>query len=695
MKIDFQQGIITYPISNGQQVFLAKIGDYVSLQTANGRTDITFAHGTENYLLTEASDVNNAWGPLLPNTDYWLYWNLDLLTAVRTFGFTTVAPVYGPTQPTAVNGLHWFDTVNHKMFLYQTGGWREVVRLFAAKVNNAIFTGLGEGITGQPFAGSQVRLVNFGLTAGRIIVDETGTPIRRTNNLFFTSEDEFFINGSPVNTIRLEANIVNATAKENIARYQVVKYTSFGHIHLATYNDIQTTMLAMSMEDILLEHTGTLCVQGVITNPEWNWQTVGASLWVNGYGLLSETNPFVVDPITHPEGKVPVARVLTQTSIFFDQGLGGKGDKGDNAVATPFASATVFGITKLSVDPAVTTNPIAVGINDPILTPYTHPATHPATMITTDTYGILTGLNAQTQLHQLADRTLDSLVPTPTLNDYLKWNGTNWVNSAITFPFIPTTLDSLSDVIVPTPTLNDYLKWNGTNWVNSVLTIPPSGVTSVDVVGGTTGLTTSGGPVISSGTITFAGTLNIANGGTGQTTANAAFNALAPSQATNIGKYLTTNGTNTSWGTLSGGGVTISDDTTTNSTFYPTFINAITGSMTIATVSSTKLTYNPFSGTMFATNFHSTSDENLKTDINTINDGLSVVRHLTGVGFKWKDTNIKSFGVIAQQVEKVIPEIVLTSTLDGSKSVEYDAITAFLIEAIKELADRLEILENK
>jgi hypothetical protein len=53
-------------------------------------------------------------------------------------------------------------------------------------------------------------------------------------------------------------------------------------------------------------------------------------------------------------------------------------------------------------------------------------------------------------------------------------------------------------------------------------------VTSVDVSGGTTGLTFSGGPVTASGTITMAGTLGIGNGGTGQTTAGAAFDALAP-----------------------------------------------------------------------------------------------------------------------------------------------------------------------
>lgn len=61
--------------------------------------------------------------------------------------------------------------------------------------------------------------------------------------------------------------------------------------------------------------------------------------------------------------------------------------------------------------------------------------------------------------------------------------------------------------------------------------IPAGGsgtVTSIDVSGGTTGLTTSGGPVTTSGTITLAGTLAIANGGTGQTTKGPAFNALSP-----------------------------------------------------------------------------------------------------------------------------------------------------------------------
>lgn len=75
-------------------------------------------------------------------------------------------------------------------------------------------------------------------------------------------------------------------------------------------------------------------------------------------------------------------------------------------------------------------------------------------------------------------------------------------------------------------------------------------VTSVDVSGGSTGLTTSGGPVTGSGTITLGGTLAIANGGTGETSASAAINALVPAQTGNSGKFLSTNGTAVSWETV-------------------------------------------------------------------------------------------------------------------------------------------------
>jgi len=81
-------------------------------------------------------------------------------------------------------------------------------------------------------------------------------------------------------------------------------------------------------------------------------------------------------------------------------------------------------------------------------------------------------------------------------------------------------------------------------------------VTSVSVSGGTTGLTSSGGPVTGSGTITLGGTLAIANGGTGQTTQTGAATAILPSQTGQSGNFLTTNGSTVSWASIPAAGVT-------------------------------------------------------------------------------------------------------------------------------------------
>jgi hypothetical protein len=80
-------------------------------------------------------------------------------------------------------------------------------------------------------------------------------------------------------------------------------------------------------------------------------------------------------------------------------------------------------------------------------------------------------------------------------------------------------------------------------------------VTSVDVSGGTTGLTTSGGPVTTSGTVTLAGTLAVANGGTAATTAAGARTSILPSYAGNAGKVLAVNTGATDVEYIAAGGV--------------------------------------------------------------------------------------------------------------------------------------------
>jgi hypothetical protein len=79
---------------------------------------------------------------------------------------------------------------------------------------------------------------------------------------------------------------------------------------------------------------------------------------------------------------------------------------------------------------------------------------------------------------------------------------------------------------------------------------PLGTVTSVALSGASTGLTFSGSPITSNGTITLGGTLSVSNGGTGGTTASTALSNLLPTQSGNTGKFLTTNGSVASWGTV-------------------------------------------------------------------------------------------------------------------------------------------------
>lgn len=83
----------------------------------------------------------------------------------------------------------------------------------------------------------------------------------------------------------------------------------------------------------------------------------------------------------------------------------------------------------------------------------------------------------------------------------------------------------------------------------------------------------------------------------------------------------------------------------------------------------------------------STSDIRLKENIETLETCLEKVLQLRGVSFTWKtDPEMGTrIGFIAQEFEKVIPELVFTNEVDGYKGINYAEVNAVLVEAIKEL----------
>jgi len=87
------------------------------------------------------------------------------------------------------------------------------------------------------------------------------------------------------------------------------------------------------------------------------------------------------------------------------------------------------------------------------------------------------------------------------------------------------------------------------------------------------------------------------------------------------------------------------------------------------------------------------SDESLKKDVSTIEGALDKTKALRGVEFTRIADDSKSIGVIAQELEKVLPELVKTGD-DGIKSVNYAQITGLLIEAVKELSAKVDELSK-
>lgn len=113
-------------------------------------------------------------------------------------------------------------------------------------------------------------------------------------------------------------------------------------------------------------------------------------------------------------------------------------------------------------------------------------------------------------------------------------------------------------------------------------------------------------------------------------------------------------------------------------------------------------TYNGVEITNEATD--STSDVNLKRDITPINDSLSKILKLNPVSFKWKEEQVPSYfvkreteiGLIAQEVEEVIPEVIGEFSLNGDeyKKISYGKLTSVLIGAIQEQQEQINLLRE-
>ena len=151
--------------------------------------------------------------------------------------------------------------------------------------------------------------------------------------------------------------------------------------------------------------------------------------------------------------------------------------------------------------------------------------------------------------------------------------------------------------------------------------------------------------------------------------------------------------------TFANGPVFIGSTTSTGTASQPlqvtgsTYISGNLGIGTTTPTSKLEVVGNVYvSGILTATDINSASDIRLKTNIKPFENALEKVMQINGVTFDWIENNVKSAGIIAQDVEKVFPELVNNG---NHKTVNYNGLIGVLIESIKELKQEIEELKSK
>jgi hypothetical protein len=201
------------------------------------------------------------------------------------------------------------------------------------------------------------------------------------------------------------------------------------------------------------------------------------------------------------------------------------------------------------------------------------------------------------------------------------------------------------------------------------------------------------------------------------------------------GQVLTTNASGVlSWSTKS---ITITDETSSATIHYPSFTPSTSGNPTTIYTSSSKMTYQPSTGTLSSTIMtvtggtaasskttgalivtggvgiggalyvgadiysYASSDIRLKENLSKIDNSLEKLLQISGYEYHWNkiaqemypERTMLDVGVIAQEVKEVIPSAVVERE-DGYLAVRYDKIIPLLIEAVKALKEEIEIMKR-
>lgn len=324
-KINFRQGIVKHQSDNNNNpTFLQKRGQFVTLVVAPDPTIVAFVHGTKDYLFTESVTQPDAWGPFVVGVSEWLYWDLNRITGVRTFGSTEYEPIKSPKAPhKPTNDQHWFNTTTNMWYVWSGLAWSEVIRVFTAQM--ILGTTLSSVSSMMPlYIGTQVGLVTPRVM-GALVFDSTGHPILDGNRKFFTTEDKFTTGVPTGAALKINDVTMSATALQPIGACSVVTYSGYHHVIPAKPYSVVNKIYGIVESGANTNDIVDIVTTGRIFSAAWDWTALNAKMGDAVY--INDTGEIVLTPVY--VDSLPVGAVVGRQTIIFNPTLyGTSGVKG-------------------------------------------------------------------------------------------------------------------------------------------------------------------------------------------------------------------------------------------------------------------------------------------------------------------------------------------------------------------------------
>lgn len=553
---DWEVGIGTYTASG------TTLSRDTVLSSSNAGSLVPFGAGTKNVICTYPSERAVY---LDSPGSYPVQSTFNTLTAANaTLAAGTVAAV--PVDGIDIANKSYVDTTAQGLHIHTPVLVVSTSNLTAAYVDGGTtptwtsITGTNTVNTGSAHGLAENDVIVFGSTTNGITAGTAYFVKTVPSSTSITLA--YFHDGAEINT--LTAGSVSITSRANSGVGATL--TNSG------------TQVALTIDGVALASTNRVLVQGQTTAYQNGVYTVtnigsGSTNWV--LTRSSDTNKY--DPISDTG--------LGDGDYFFVQA--GNTGKGDSYVLST-AGTIVFGTTNLTFNQFSESDVYSAGTGL-TLSSLTFSITN--TGVTATTYGSASqvpvfAVNAQGQLTSVTDTAIaisagavSGLAASATTDTT---NASNISSGTLSTSRLSGSYTGISGVGTLTAgTWNATAigpTYGGTGFTSyaigdivyadtttSLAKLPDVAVGNALISGGV-GAAPSWGKI---GLATHvSGTLPIGSGGTGQTTANTAFNALVPSQTGNTGKYLTTDGSNTSWGTVSLTPAAVSDQANTSTGFF-------------------------------------------------------------------------------------------------------------------------------